>query len=132
MNEEERRQEILKAEEAIRRLASEMAHASESAAQAEEARQGLEEASTAVNEAKEAVHKAARVVAAYSAKSHAALTTATDILQEAVQAVEGSTQRISKALDSLTSLVRWVLIFAAIAALGVCFSIVLLLFFKPN
>ncbi len=154
MNEQERRQEILQAEEVIRQLAREMARVSESATQAEEARRKLDEASAAMNQAKRALDEATKVVEASGNQSQAAVTaaskeavkalaeaseqldrldnhimTAIDRLQAAAQAVEGSPEKLSEMLDSrlaeLASLLRWALTFAALAVVGIGASIVL-------
>ncbi len=62
MNDQERKMEILKAEEVIRQLAGELAQASKNAALAESARLGLEEARNTINQLTAALTEAAKTV----------------------------------------------------------------------
>ena len=128
MSEQDRRQEILKAEEIIRQLASEMASASEAAEQARSASQELRAASATVTEAKteldrtsvafassgtkllEAVISASnKGVETLSAASEGIgkigeqITAATDRFQSTAQSLEGNSREQLSRLDKLST-----------------------------
>jgi len=145
MTEEQRRQEILKAEEAIRGLALEMANASATAAQAEAARRELDEANAAVRESikmldrcQEAIRTVADEATEVLSEANARLNETAGSLTSSLNRTEATAEAImvtqkktlevvERQLSRLNSLVIWTLIVAALTAMGVGVAIGLLL-----
>ena len=96
MNEEERRQEILKAEESIRQLAAEMARASGAASQADAAREKLDEARSAVTNAVKNLQELTANQKVASIEATESLSLAKKSLEDAISALTDVGLRIDK------------------------------------
>ena len=107
MNEQDRRKEVLQAEETIRQLATELARTTELGKQSEAARQALAQATTALGQAHEELRRAAE-------STNALTKSARDAVQQVVESAKslaGSQQRLS--------LLLWVAIALSAASLFV-------------
>jgi len=94
MTEPERRQEILKAEEAIRQLANELGRAKEAEQRADATRQSLLQATTAVSESKQLLDRAASHLSSTKKVCDDAMTKSSG---RAVEAVRMAQDQIGKA-----------------------------------
>ncbi len=126
MDDQERKDKTLRAEEAIQQLDIETKHYSKSAEQVEEARHKLEEAIAAIKEAKEKISEASGVLVDSGGKLQETVTSAskegvknlteaaqqigkiekqiiaaTDTFQEVAQTLEGNSQNQLSRLDEL-------------------------------
>jgi len=105
MNEQERRKEIVQAEEAIRQLAIELARTTELGKQSEAARQSLVQATTALTQAHEVLRQAAENVSGVAGSA-----------QDAVRRVEESTKLLADTQRRLSPLL-WVIIILSACSL---------------
>lgn len=96
MNEQERRQEILKAEEAIRQLAAEMARATSAASQADAAREKLEEAKIAVIKTVGDLQEAIITQKSINSKATDNLNQAKKSLEDAISALADASMHIDR------------------------------------
>jgi predicted nucleic acid-binding protein len=114
MTDQERRKEILKAEEVIRQLAGELTQASKYAALAETARQGLEEARDALKKSTTALSEAAKTVSVSGERASQVLSSTSEetsrslteinkqILDEATNALKQSTTALNEAAETVS------------------------------
>jgi chromosome segregation ATPase len=100
MNEQERRQEILKAEEVIRQLAVELGRTKDAASLAEKARDALVQASTHLERARVSLDEATASVGATRDRCIAEVSTACDKAKEAIRSAEAAVGRTAQAFDA--------------------------------
>ena len=111
MNEQERRTEILRAEEAIRQLGAEVSFAAEARAQAEHARAALTEVRAELGELRVSLDRAAGQISGVvntaqetvSAAATAALAAATGRLNEAAAQVPGALRKLEATAAQIAS-----------------------------
>lgn len=100
MSEQERRQEILKAEEVIRQLAAELGRTKEAAGLAEKAREALTQASPHLQQARTSLDEATAQLRATRDRCIAEVVATCDKAREAIGAAEAAVGRTAQAFEA--------------------------------
>ena len=98
--EQDRKQEILKAEETIRQLAAEMARVSRTAAEVDIVKSKLENAHIALEQAKAALDSAASAISRTEASSSKAIAKASEASAAALAEARGNLEQVAIALPN--------------------------------